>query len=130
MLAVTFGLVLALVACLASVAVRSAQATVQCTVTEFTRQAEAQRKLMEAQDEFTLGAIVKMHEKLWSQVTSKDLMEFVRSNGLLPFLQDRQSMVNMEIEVIMKNLGCDRAEAIGYIRSRFAHALAEAQPST
>ena len=120
---------LALVACLAS-AIRASNATAQCAVGEFTRQAEAQRKAMEAQDEFTLGAIVKMHEKLYSQLNSKELMEFVRSNGLMPFLQDRQSMVNLEIETIMRNLGCDRAEAINYIRSRFAHALAEQGPST
>jgi len=110
-----------LVACLAS-AIRASNATAQCAVGEFTRQAEAQRKAMEAQDEFTLGAIVKMHEKLYSQLNSKELMEFVRSNGLMPFLQDRQSMVNMEIEVDdaqprMRSHGSDQLHPVA-VRAR------------
>lgn len=126
-LATCFALVLALVASLASSAIKQANVTVAEIAREFATHAKATREAMDSQDEYTAGVIAKFHERAWQMTANKEVMEFVRSRGLMPFMQDRDSMLNAEIQTIQKNLGCSREEAILYIRSRFAQAMAESE---
>lgn len=127
MLGTCFALALVLVAYLTSAAIRQANITVADMAKEFVAHAKSTREAMDAQDEYTAGVIAKFHDKAWQMTQNRDVMEFVRSRGLMPFMQDRDSMLNAEIQTIQKNLGCSREEAILYIRSRFAQAMAEQQ---
>lgn len=127
MLGTCFVLALALVALLASSAIKQANVCVAEIAREFATHAKATREAMDSQDEYTAGVVAKFHERAWQMTSNKEVMEFVRSRGLMPFMQDRDSMLNAEIQTIQKNLGCDREEAILYIRSRFAQAVAESE---
>jgi len=70
-------------------------------------------------DEFILGVVWKFHERAWTFSVNKELSEFVRAKGLMPFMIDPHSKVQAEIVAIQKNLGFTREQAIDWIRSNY-----------
>lgn len=112
-------MVLVSVACLASSAIKAANATTAAIAKEFTEHAKEARLAMDRQDEYTAGVVTKFHDQAWKMTQQEGLREFVRARGLMPFLQERDSMVKMDIQAVMQNLGCTQREAVDYIRSRF-----------
>lgn len=78
------------------------------------------QEVVTGQQELLAGTMWKFHERAWSMNQEKDLRDFVRARGMMPFLKDPKGIIHQEIEAVMHNFGCTREEAVNWMRGRFA----------
>jgi hypothetical protein len=84
----------------------------------FTAKDRTHAVLTARQNEWTLGMCFKQQEEIRLMARGDNVSSEIRRRGLLPFMQDANSMVQAEIRAVMDNLDLSRDEAISYLRSR------------
>jgi len=77
----------------------------------------AYRQGLDATNRWIFEALRVHNKELYSLVGSDLGRQVIERHGMLPFTSDPASRVQNEIRTVMVNLGCDRAEAIEFIRA-------------
>lgn len=88
---------------------------------------EKTRDQLDKQDEFTIGALERVHDRIMSISEDRQVQAFVRARGLAPFFKDATSMVRAEIAALQQQLGITEEEAKNYMRSKIPTEVEEEQ---
>lgn len=85
----------------------------------------AYRQGLDATNRWIFEALRVHNKELYSLVGSDLGRQVIERHGMLPFTNDPSSRVQNEIRAVMVNLGCDRNEAVDFIRASIRNSVTQ-----